>query len=320
VISQVFMPPTLRSIWYLTSDDVASDPSHLRMAELTLVGMRVVREVAARGSFTGAARALGYTQSAISRQVALMEDVAGAPLFERLPRGVRPTARGRTLLAHVHPILDRVDAATLSLDDETLTDRLTVGAFPTALSTLVPRALVRMRDEHPAITVRLREGGSAAQLRRLRAGGVDVAVIAAGGGIDYEVDDLAPDLILSGAMLLAVGDTHPFAGRSWVGVGDLHGQAWIVGVADDSGPQFGVWPTLDSEATIAHAVRDWPARLGLVAAGLGIAVIPELLAGALPAGVRAIPVDDPRPVRREVLAVTRPDRTPAEQALVDALR
>jgi len=292
------------------------------MAELTLTGMRIVSEVAARGSLTSAARALGYTQSAISRQVALMEEAAGAPLFERRPRGVTPTARGRALLTHIHGILDRVEAANLALSqlEQTVVDRLTLGAFPTALSTLAPRALARMRVEHPAITVRLREGGSATQLRRLRAGRVDVAMIAVGAGLDYDLDDLVPEAVFRGGALLVVGETHPLAGRSWVNVADLHGQSWIVGVADEGGPQFGPWPTLDSEATIAHAVRDWPARLGLVAAGLGVAVIPSLLADALPPGVRAIPVEDPRPFRREVLAVTRPDRTPAVQALVDALR
>ncbi len=292
------------------------------MAELTLTGMRIVSEVAARGSLTGAARALGYTQSAISRQVALMEEAAGTALFERRPRGVTPTARGRALLTHIHGILDRVDAATLALTqlEETLVDRLVLGAFPTALSTLVPRALARMRAEHPAITVRLREGGSATQLRRLRAGRVDVAVIAVGAGLDYDLDGLVPDLVFRGGALLVVGETHPLAGRSWVNVADLHGQSWIVGVADEGGPQFGPWPTLDTEATVAHAVRDWPARLGLVAAGLGVAVIPQLLADSLPPGVRAVPVEDPRPFRREVLAVTRPDRSAAVQALVDALR
>ncbi|MBE2317275.1 LysR family transcriptional regulator [Solirubrobacter sp. CPCC 204708] len=291
------------------------------MAELTLVGMRIVREVAARGSLTGAARALGYTQSAISRQVALMEAAAGAPLFERLPRGVRPTARGRALLAHLHPILDRVDAAALALTqlEETLTDRLTLGAFPTALSTLVPRALKRMQQEHPAISVRLREGGSAAQLRRLRAERVDVAVIAAGASAEYDLEGLTHDALYRGAMMLVVGAQHPFAGRSWVNVGDLYGQTWIVGEATAEGPQFGVWPTLQEDATVAYALRDWPARLGLVAAGLGVAVIPSLLADALPPGLHAINVDDPRPVRREVLAVTRPDRSAATQALVDAL-
>ncbi|MDA0179057.1 LysR substrate-binding domain-containing protein [Solirubrobacter phytolaccae] len=292
------------------------------MAELTLTGMRIVSEVAARGSLTGAAHALGYTQSAISRQVALMEEATGAPLFERLPRGVEPTARGRALLTHIRGILDRVDAATLALTqlEDQLVDRLTLGAFPTALAGLVPQALARMREQHPAITIRLREGGSAAQLRRLRAGRVDVGVIAVGAGLDYALEDLRADVVVRGGALLAVGETHPFAGRTWVNVADLRGQTWIVGVADESGPQFGPWPTLDEEPRIAHALRDWPARLGLVAAGVGVAVIPSLLEHALPPGVRAIRVEDPRPFRREVLAVTRPDRSAAAQALIDALR
>jgi DNA-binding transcriptional LysR family regulator len=292
------------------------------VAELTLTGMRIVSEVAARGSLTAAARALGYTQSAVSRQVALMEAAVGAELFERLPRGVRPTARGRALLAHAHAILDRADAALLEQARlaETLADRLVLGAFPTALSGLVPRALSRLAQEHPAITVALREGGTVAQLRRVRAGRVHVAVIAAGGGLEYDLDDLEVDVLLQGAPLLAVAAGHRLAGRSWVNVAELRAETWIVGVADDDGPQFGPWPTLEREATIGHALRDWPARLGLVAAGLGVAVIPSLLADALPPGVRAVRVEDPRPLRREVLAVTRPGRPASVQALIDALR
>jgi DNA-binding transcriptional LysR family regulator len=291
------------------------------VGELTLTGMRIVSEVAARGSLTAAGRALGYTQSAVSRQVALMEAAVGAQLFERLPRGVRPTARGRALLSHVQAILSRVDAALLeqSVLAETLADRLVLGAFPTALSALVPRALARLRDKHPAITVALREGGSIAQLRRLRASRLHVAVIATGGGLEYDLDGLEADRVLHGTPLLAVPETHRLARRSWVNVAELRAETWIVGEADDGGPQFGPWPTLDTEATIGHSLRDWPARLGLVAAGLGIAVIPSLIADTLPPGVRAITVEDPRPLRREILAVTRPGRSASVQALVDAL-
>ncbi|HEY6759869.1 MAG TPA: LysR family transcriptional regulator, partial [Baekduia sp.] len=77
-------------------------------AELSLTGLRVVQEVAARGSFTAAADALDYTQSAVSRQVQAMEAAAGVPLFERRPRGVTPTPAGQALLRHAAAILDRV--------------------------------------------------------------------------------------------------------------------------------------------------------------------------------------------------------------------
>jgi DNA-binding transcriptional LysR family regulator len=289
--------------------------------ELTLTAMRVVHEVAARGSFTAAARALGYTQSAVSRQVALAEQAVGAPLFERLPRGVRPTARGAILARHAGAVLDRVEAAELELNtlEDALAGRLVLGAFPTALAVLVPRALALVGAQHAGLTVALREGGTIAQLRRVRAGRVAVAVIATGGGLEYELDDLETDVLLLGEPKLAVSDDHPFAARSWVNVSELESETWIVGTAGADGPQFGPWPTLQTEAVIGHAVRDWPARLGLVAAGLGVALIPSLISGALPPGVRAIAVEDPRPLRRAVLAVTGPQRTPAAQALIDAL-
>jgi DNA-binding transcriptional LysR family regulator len=291
------------------------------MPELTLTGMRIVYEVGTRGSFTAAARALGYTQSGVSRQVGLAEQALGVELFERLPRGVRPTARGDVLIRHAKSILERIDSAMLELEelDEPLTDRLVLGAFPTALAALVPRTLAQVRTDHPALTVRISEGGTEAQLRRLRAGRTAIAVIAVGFGLDYDLDELEVDLLLHGTPRLIVSAEHRLADRGWVNVAELRDEAWIVGEADRSGPQFGPWPTLDGELTVAHSLRDWIARLGLVAAGLGVAVIPSVLVPALPLGVRALRVEDPRPFRRDVLAVTLPDRSPSIEAVIGAL-
>lgn len=288
---------------------------------MTVTGMRVVHEVGARQSFTAAARALGYTQSAVSRQVSLMEQAVGAELFDRLPRGVRPTARGALLIRHIGSILERIDSAVLELEElgEPLSEQIAVGAFPTALAVLVPRALARMRGEHPGLTVRIREGGTAAQLRRVRAGRIEVAVIAVGGGLEYDLGDLELDLLMHGTPRLIVSAGHRLAARSWVNVGELRDETWIVGEADRSGPQFGPWPTLEHAVSVAHSLRDWTARLGLVAAGLGVAVIPSLLVPALPPQVRALRVEDPRPFRREVLAATLPGRSPSARAVVGVL-
>jgi DNA-binding transcriptional LysR family regulator len=292
------------------------------MPELTLTGMRVIDEVGARGSFTAAADALGYTQSAVSRQVSLAEQAVGARLFERGSRGVRPTQRGELLLRRVKTILTQVDAAMLEQDDlaEPVSERLTVGAFPTALAALVPRALARVIAEHPALDVRIREGGTEAQLRRLRADRIDVAVIATGAGLEYGLEDLVSDQLMRGQAHLIVSAEHRFAERGWVNVADLEGERWIVGEADRSGPQFGVWPTLEREANIAYTLRDWPGRFGLVAAGLGVAVIPSLLLPALSPGIRALRVEEPHPFRREVLAVTRPERSLSTQTVIAAMR
>jgi DNA-binding transcriptional LysR family regulator len=292
------------------------------MSELTLTGMRVLDEVGARGSFTAAGGALGYTQSAVSRQVSLAEQAVGAKLFERGSRGVRPTRRGELLLRRVKTILAQVDAAMLEQDElgEPLSERLTVGAFPTALAALVPQALARVRAEHPALEIKIREGGTDAQLRRLRAGRIDVGVIAAGAGLEYDLEDLKFDQLMRGQAHLIVSAQHRFAERGWVSVADLEDERWIVGEADRSGPQFGAWPTLPGEPNIAYTLRDWPGRFGLVAAGLGVAVIPSLLLPSIPPNVRALRVEDPQPFRREVLAVTRPDRTLSTQTVIAAMR
>jgi DNA-binding transcriptional LysR family regulator len=152
--------------------------------------------------------------------------------------------------------------------------------------------------------VNLREGTTPTHLRRLRAGRLEVAVIALGPDLPYPLDDLRPDLLLEGGLLVAVPSGHRLARRDSVDVADLEDDAWIVGDAAGGDPQFGVWP----------------ARLGLVATGLGLAVVPAMVAGAMPPGVELVAVDDPQPVRRSVVAVTRPERSPSAASLVECLR
>lgn len=292
------------------------------MTDLTLVGLRVVQEVGARGSFTAAAEALGYTQSAVSRQVAAMERATGAVLFERRPRGVRPTAAGTVLLRHAGSLLDRVEAVSLELGGlhDRLEGRLAVGAFPSALGVLVPRALARLRRAHPGVVVNLREGTTPTHLRRLRAGRIELAVIALDPDGIGALDDLRTDVLLQGRLLVAVPATHRLASRGTVDAGELEDEPWIVGDAGGGDPLLGAWPGTPGKPEVAYAVRDWPARLGLVAAELGLAVVPSVAAATMPPGVKLVGVDDPHPVRRSVLAVTRPDRSPGAVALVQALR
>src|SRR3954453_12374310 len=108
------------------------------MAELSLTGLRVLREVASLGSFTAAAKSLDYTQSAVSRQVASLESAAGTALFERTARGVRPTEAGAALLRRADAVLGEVDPPRRELEgmSERAIGRLRVGAFPTAVASL----------------------------------------------------------------------------------------------------------------------------------------------------------------------------------------
>jgi DNA-binding transcriptional LysR family regulator len=292
------------------------------VSELTLVGLRVVREVAAQGSFTAAADALGYTQSAVSRQVAAMERAAGSPLFERLARGVRPTAAGRILLRHAAVALERTDAAALELRGlrDRLEGRLAVGAFPTALGVLVPRAVAALGREHPGIVVTLREGSTPTHLRRVRAGRLEVVVVALSDDELRETTDLRTDLLVVGRTLVAVPAAHRLAMRGTVAVEELEDEAWVVGAGGPGDPLFTTWPGLRGTPKVAFAVRDWPARLGLVAAGLGISIVPSIAAATIPDGVALVAVDGTPDGRRCAYAATLPERSPGAEALVGALR
>ncbi|MGI5227686.1 LysR family transcriptional regulator [Actinoallomurus sp. CA-142502] len=292
------------------------------MSELTIAGLRVVREIALSGSFTAAARLLGYSQPAISRQVAAMEAAAGHPLFVREPRGVRVSAAGAVVVEHAGRVLASVDALQqdlVSLGDR-LAGRVKVGAFPAATAVLVPRALARLRVEHPGLDVRLSEGSTPTLLRQLRAGRVGVAVIGVGAGLpDYELDDFRHEVVFSGHLCVAVPSGHRLARADVVPVRDLAGEAWIAGEDSTGDPQFRAWPTL-TDPVIAHAVKGWPARLGLVAAGLGVCLVPEVAALSIPAGVTTIRVDDPNWLGRVTVAVTPKDPSEEATAVVEALR
>ncbi|MGW7534303.1 LysR family transcriptional regulator [Amycolatopsis sp. NPDC054798] len=291
------------------------------MADLTLTGLRVVVEVARTGSFSAAAHRLGYTQSAVSRQIAASERATGTALFERHARGIRPTTAGEVLIRHAGRVLDSVNAAGKELAGlrDRLAGRISVGGFPAASAVLLPRAVSRLLRAHPGVEVQLAESATPAQLQSLRRGRLEVAVAVTGDGLpEYDFDSLRRTELRTGTGYgVAVAESHPFAGRSWVEPDELAEQQWIVGAG--SSPEFGAWPGI-AGPSIAFAVRAWPTRLGLVAAGLGISLVPGFAADSLPADVRWIPVrDECGGLRRALWAVTGDQPEPAAVAMVRAL-
>ncbi|GAA4526319.1 LysR family transcriptional regulator [Amycolatopsis samaneae] len=292
------------------------------MSELTLTGLRVVREIALTGSFTAAARLLGYTQPTISRQVAAMETAAGAPLFVREGRGVRVSPAGAVVVEHAGRILAGVE--TLRQDLAALGDRVAgrikLGAFPSATAVLAPRALARLRADHPRLEVALAEAPTPTLLRQLRAGRLAVAVIGVGAGLpDYDLAGLDQRIVFAGDLCVAVPAGHRLAEAGTAPVAELAGETWVVGEDAGGEPQFGAWPTL-TDPVIGHVVRGWPARLGLVAAGLGLCLVPEIAALSVPTGVVTIGVDDPGWLGRATVALTAPAAGAEAAAVVAALR
>lgn len=293
--------------------------------DVSLVALRVFREVAERGTFTAAAAALGYTQSAVSRQIAALERAAGNQLLERRREGVVVTAAGQVVLRNAAAVLDRIDATArelAGLPAEGGTVRL--GWFPSAGAVLVPRAVSAVRRTHPAITVTTREGSTPTLVRALRAGTIDLALIASAPPFrppDAESPALRLETLAERSLRLAVPTGHRLAAYDAVDVGELRGQRWIAGPASSSELWMGVWPGLDERPLIAHTVRDWLAKLHLVAAGAGLTTISASMASAVPPGVRVVTVrGGPQELRRTILA-RLPGRLPEPVALLaDALR
>ena len=187
---------------------------------------------------------------------------------------------------------------------------------------LLPRAVARLLTDHPGLQIQLMEASTPAQLRALRRGRLEVAILARGEGLPaYDLDGLHVCELRSGRGAgVAVPKSQPFAVRDWVEPHELVGQAWVVGASHGDSPEFGAWPGT-AEPEVSFAVHDWPTRLGLVGAGLGIALVPGIAAPAVPHGVRWIPVRDQGDgLSRQVCAVTTHDLSPAAQAMVRALQ
>ncbi|HKB51269.1 MAG TPA: LysR family transcriptional regulator, partial [Solirubrobacterales bacterium] len=141
--------------------------------------LKVLQEVVARGSFSDAADALSYSQSAVSQAIATLEGELGAPLIERDRRGVRPTAAGAVLAGHAEGILTRMDDAEAEVAAIAggRGGRLRIASFPTAGATLVPEAVARFRTSHPGVEVSLAEGESEEIAPRLRGGDFDIVLL-----------------------------------------------------------------------------------------------------------------------------------------------
>jgi DNA-binding transcriptional LysR family regulator len=289
------------------------------MATFSIAALRTVREVARLGSLSAAAERLGYTQSAISRQVALAEQAAGRALFERHPRGVRLTEAGAIVVRRGEVVLSELERVHQELEELEVRpiQRLRIGAFSTALAELVPRALAVYSERHPEARVALREGTSPRLIRSLSQGRIDLAVLTAPlepvAGIELTT-------LIEDQLFVAVSRGSPLATRATVRGEELARQRWISADTEPGSTLLGAWVTPGVEPDVAYLARDWSAKLGLVANGLGVTVVPGLVVGLLPATITPVRIDDPRAKRLTVLATrSGEDQSPAQIALQEAL-
>ncbi|MGH3758817.1 LysR family transcriptional regulator [Actinophytocola sp.] len=248
---------------------------------MDIAGLTAFREVAVHGSITAAAKSLRYTQSAVSRQVAALEESLAVPLFDRGSRGVRLTDEGRLLLDHAHAVLDRLETARRDLATLRELDggRLRIGAFATAEAVLVPRAMAAFRAAHPHVELSLSDGVTAAQVARLRAGELDVAVLNLHSGRSTDVAGLALRHLLDDPILVALPRAHRLAGRRTLRLTELAEEDWIAGSTALEDTLIAACLRSGLVPHVRYVVPEWTAKQGLVAAGLGVTLVPGLGAG-----------------------------------------
>jgi DNA-binding transcriptional LysR family regulator len=298
--------------------------------------LHTLRTVLTTGSFAAAAVELNYTSSAVSQQISALERASGLVLFERSAHSVRPTEHARLLAdraGELLALLDGLDREVASIARGEL-GRLRIGSFPTASARLLPAALATLSTERPQADIAVDEGELDALLPRLLAGELDLAL-----AYRYQAvpagwpSRLVETVLLRERLYLLVPDGHPLAASAAGAAGGSTGsggEARLVALAGNRwvAPLVGSPGALNLERLAARAgfsprvgyrSNDYSVVHGLVAAGLGVALVPGLALSDV-SGVHAVPLAG-RDARRTVLALHRPSaRHSLLAAAVTAIR
>jgi DNA-binding transcriptional LysR family regulator len=303
---------------------------------LDVTRLRVLVAVARHGSVTAAARELNYAQPSVSHHLARLEAETGVRLIQRAGRGIRLTDAGRLLADRAAEVLGRLDAAEneLAAHAGLRAGRVRLAAFPSALGTIVPAAAAMLRAGHPGMDLRLTEAEPPEALRMLRAGYVDVALVfrhvsgAAGGAgevrgaggvpVGAEEEGTRGRLILDEPVHL-VTRRKASGGPTGCDLARYAQCRWIAGCDRCRIHLVTQCSLAGFTPKIAFTTDDYVAVQALVAAGLGVATLPDLaLRAARHPGIRTAELPG---ARRHVFALQygEPPDSPAVTRLLDAL-
>ena len=283
--------------------------------------LRLLCDLAQLGTIAAVAKSHTYTPSAVSQQLAVLEREAGVPLLERTGRRVALTPAGVVLVRHAETVLAALEGASAALAAarSELSGPLRIGAFPTAVRTLLPAALVALGRDHPALDLMVTELDPVAVPEALRERRLDVALVH-----DYDVMPVEADPALEAVPLLdetvflavPADSTQPGDDP----IGGVRATAWIVGSPGTAchAVALQVCRTAGFTPRVRHHADDFAAVLALVAAGQGVSIVPQLAAAQPPAGVRLIPLA----IRRRTRITYRQGAAihPAVAACVAAIR
>lgn len=279
----------------------------VRLVIVDLAQLHAFVLTARLGSISAAAAELGYSQSAVSRQLQALEREFAAELWHRTSRGVRLTARGRALLPHARDITAAAEAARADVRGTAPTRiRLRLGSFPAATATLIATLLARLETAHPDLVVGLRQAPSPALVAAVAGADLDGAVVMESTPARAR-PNLAETALFTDEMVAVVPASHP--ATRWAQPCPLQEFARDTWVEEDGRPERILTGATARAGFAPRRVRrapDLAAKLGFVAAGLGIAMVPGLIVEVTPPQVVAVRVTDPP--RRGVRWVTRADR------------
>ncbi len=293
--------------------------------------LRVLCEVGRHGSFSAAGAALGYTQPAISRQIATLETEVGATLVQRVPHGAVLTDAGALLAARGEAILGRLDDAESELRALAGLEggRLRLASFASAAASIVPLAIVSFRERHPAVELSVVMSDPVDSLPRLAAGDLDLALShdplgspadsgAPSGARGIELVHLFDD-----PMYVALPAGHPLAGATKLELAMFASEPWMLATTHscpDSRLFRRACHAAGFEPRIAFQNDDYPAILGFVAAGVGVALIPDMVTRGIRDDVVVRALDPAPPPRPILAALAAAYRSPAAAAMLAVLR
>jgi molybdate transport repressor ModE-like protein len=294
---------------------------------LDLKRLRVLTEVARKGSFSAAADALYLSQSAVSQQVATLEREVGLSLLERTGNGAKLTDAGEALVNHAEAAIARLQqaehevAAIAGLEG----GELRIASFPTASVGLLTDGLAEFNHHHPNVGLSVTEAEPADSLPMLRAAEIDLAIV-----FDYtslpDADhdrDIDRTHLLTEAMHLALPRNHPLAGAERVRLADLADASWLCGVRPSSCAEAILQACRDAgfEPRIAFESDEYPVQQAYVAAGLGFTLLPDLALSTLREDL-VVRATKPEAPKRRIWAATRAKgaRSQATEAMIETLR
>lgn len=301
---------------------------------LDVTSLRIVRAIADRGTITAAAVSLGYSQPAVSQHIRRLERRLGTALLERTGRRIRLTEAGEVLARHGTTVSSALDAAAAEVASLAglRAGRVRLVAFPSSSASIVPAALALLRERHPNVQVTFEEAEPPESLESLGAGACDIALgftypptgsrgATAPAGVEGDLARLVVRHLLDDSPVLALPAGDPAADQERLHLRDLADRTWIAGCPRCRGHLLRACEESGFTPDIAYATDDYVAVLALVAARLGVALVPGLVrpTAIRHPGVVAREVEGTS--RRSVYAVTTPDlhRVPAVRVMLDAL-